>query len=154
MSKEYLDAQFNLAPQTYNQYTPLNIDLCTQLGTQSLHQIGYIFCVPNWVHILCTKLGTYFLYPIGCMFCVPNLVPLSMTPLSKAPTYKAQFGVEIVYQIGYSRGCTQLGTVFHIPAIFSRLIGILRPGHVQVKSRSSQYQLHLKSPSLDLELTL
>ena len=65
------------------------------------------------------------------MFCVPNLVPLSMIPLSKAPTYKAQFGVEIVYQIGYSRGCTQLGTVFHIPAIFSRLIGILRPGDTQ-----------------------
>ena len=43
MSKEYLDAQFNLAPQTYNQYTPLSIDLCTQLGTHSLHQIGYIF---------------------------------------------------------------------------------------------------------------
>ena len=123
----HLDAQFNFAPQTYNQYTPLSIDLCTQLGTHSLHQIGYIFCVPNWVHILCTKLGTYFLYPIGCMFCVPNLVPLSMIPLSKAPTYKAQFGVEIVYQIGYSKGCTQLGTVFHIPAIFSRLIGILRP---------------------------
>ena len=64
------------------------------------------------------------------MFCVPNLVPLSMIPMSKAPTYEAQFGVEIVYQIGYSRGCTQLGTVFHIPAIFSRLIGILRPGQV------------------------
>ena len=66
------------------------------------------------------------------MFCVPNLVPLSMIPLSKAPTYKAQFGVEIVYQIGYSRGCTQLGTVFHIPAIFSRLNGILLPGMMDI----------------------
>ena len=74
MSKEYLDAQFNLAPQTYNQYTPLSIDLCTQLGTHSLHQIGYIFCVPNQIHILCTKLGTYFVHQIGYIFSLPNWV--------------------------------------------------------------------------------
>ena len=82
MSKEYLDAQFNLAPQTYNQYTPLSIDLCTQLGTHSLHQIRYIFCVPNWVHILCTKLGindtleqgSYLQSPVWCRDFVPNWV--------------------------------------------------------------------------------
>ena len=74
MSKEYLDAQFNLAPQTYNQYTPLSIDLCTQLGTHSLHQIGYIFCAPNQIHILCTKLGTYFVHQIGYIFSIPNWV--------------------------------------------------------------------------------
>ena len=87
----HLDAQFNLAPQTYNQYTPLSIDLCTQLGTHSLHQIGYTFFTPNWVHFLCTKLGTYFVYQIGYIFCAPNWVHIFFT----------QLGVCFVYPIWY-----------------------------------------------------
>ena len=58
----HLDAQFNLAPQTYNQYTTLGLNF------------GYIFCVPNWVHILCTKLGTYLVHQIGYIFSIPNWV--------------------------------------------------------------------------------
>ena len=113
--------------------------------------------MPNWVHILYTKLCTNFVHPIGCMFCVPNLVPLSITPLSKAPTYKAQFGVEIMYQIGYIRGCTQLGTVFHIPAIFSRLIGILRPGQGPdqgpVSSQWSRSRSELRSSKFSVKFS-
>ena len=30
-----------------------------------MHPIGYIFFIPNWVHIVCTQLGVWIMYPIG-----------------------------------------------------------------------------------------
>ena len=107
----------SIVPQTYGLYTPLCISLCTQLGTYSLHPIGYTFCEPNQVHILCTQLGTISLNPIRCMNYVSRFLP-----------QKAQFRVEIAYQIGYIMVCTQLGTINHIPMIFLRPVRILRPG--------------------------
>ena len=79
----YLEAQFYSAPQTYNSNNTLSIYLCTQLGTNSLHPIGYTFCVPNWVQILCTQLGTCSLHPIGCMNYLPNWVHRSIVSLSE-----------------------------------------------------------------------
>ena len=37
----------------------------------------YLFFTPNWVQSLCTQLGTNTLHPIGCMNHVPNWVPRS-----------------------------------------------------------------------------
>ena len=86
----------NYWPQIYDSQTLLSISLCTQLGTYSLHPIGYTFCEPNQVHIhffepnqvheLCIKVSALE-SPIWSRDCVPNWVHYGLHPIGYNKSY-------------------------------------------------------------------
>ena len=65
----------NYQQQTYDSQTLPSISLCTQLGTYSIHPIGYTLFVPNQVYELCTKLDNYIHDALEQGLCLrkPNL---------------------------------------------------------------------------------
>ena len=86
-------------------------DSYTQLGTNTLHPLGYKYFAPNWVFELCTQLGTYIKNILEQGICLrkPNLEHRLCT----------QLGTQGLHPIGYNNS---------IPGGFLRLVVILHPG--------------------------